>query len=1732
MADRYWVGGTASWDGTAGTKWSATSGGPGGASVPTSADDVFFNAASGAGTVTIAAGNTGARSINCTGFTGTIAGSAAISVAGSVTLVAAMTYTHSGTVSFTGTGTLTTAGKTFSGVTVNGAGITLTLGDALNISTRTLTITQGTFTTANFNVTAGDIVSTGVIVRAMNLGSSTIVLSSTAPFRPSGSNLTFNAGTSNIQLTSSVITSFGGALTFNNVSFTGTSVASRTIVDVNTYNNLTLSGPSAAGTVTYNMSNRQIINGTLSTTGTAGNRRVRITSDTYGISQILTINSTPSLVDVDFIDTIVQGTAVPISGTRIGNLGGCIGITFSAPKTVYWNPPVSTTIWGGDGWAATSGGAHNTDNFPLAQDTAVIDNSSAGSTILINTGSQIPIGTLDASTRTTAFTINFNQAGTVYGNFTLGSGISLTGTSTLTFSGRSTQTITSAGKSFSCPIVVDTYGGIVTLADALSMGSQTLTVTNGTFNTANFNLSAGRLVSDNTNVRTIILGSSTVSLNETIPINISTITNLTFGAGTSQINITGPGPTIQSGGLTFHNVSLTETGSNVTVITGSTNTFNNLSVTAPTSAIKTLSIQSNQTVTGTLTVVGASPIRRIFLRSDTFGTSRTLSVGTLVGTDCDFRDITIAGAAAGTAPTRAGNAGNNSGITFPAPKTVYWNLSASRNWSANGWALSSGGTPAVNNFPLAQDTAVFDNAGAAGTITVEQPWFVGSINGSARTNAVSFSFVSFPLVIANLTLGTGFSTFAAEMQGIGATQTVTTNGITMDSLIVEAPGSTIVLGDALTLSNSLFLFRGTLDAATYNVTTPLLDNNNTNTRTLKMGSGTWTLTGTGTVWNAGTVTNLTFEKGTANIVLSDNSTTDRTFAGGGLSYNKLTIGGNTSTSITTITGNNQFAELASTKTVAHTIALGTTVQTFGAWTVTGTVGNVVTLTGTGTLHIIAGAAVSGIDYLAMGSIAFSAASMGEFYAGANSTGTAGAPVYRTAKPADSIRYWVGGTGTWSSTARWSLSSGGAGGASIPRSHDDVVFNSGSNATAYTATVDTVTGGIRCKSLTITGPASGNLTLAGSAVMFIHNNVSLPATGLTRTYTGNITLTGSTTGRTFTTNGVALASTIAIDGVGCEWLLGSALNNGTSTVSVRNGTFDLANFNLTAGSLFSFETFITTANYNSRTIKLGSSTLTLSSSSAINFGTSSTVGESVARSLTFDAGTSQINCTSTSPSIVSASKTFHNVSLTSTAITSSTIAGIVIVGSAPTVFNNLTIAGRASAGVSNVTIDLPGTVVVNGTLTVSAGTDATCRTFIRSLTLGTAATITCAAFSGTDVDFRDITIAGAAAPISGTRFGDCRGNSSITFPAPKTVYWNLAGGGSWSATAWAATGGGTPAANNFPLAQDTCVFQATGLNSGASVSFDASFNVGTIDMSARTTNTMTLAVPSSTAATIHGNWINGTGVTLTSGAITSFLIFAGRGTQNITSAGVSFPIRFTINSPGGSVVMQDSLTYSSLSAFTLTTGTFNAAGFNFTYTSPGTFTATGSAARQLAFGSGTWTFTTAGGAFNAANTGLTVTGNGTITLTSGSAKSFGGGGVDYSGIILNQGGAGTLTIIGNNTFKDITATQTATSAATISLGTTTQRVTQFRGKGEATRLLTIQGTSAATPATLIYTGSGPATDTSVDYLSLLGVRAYPLTNTWYAGNNSINNGTLGWEFTSTPATTTSGNFLLFVMPRAA
>lgn len=334
MANRYWVGGTANWDGTAGTKWATTSGGSGGASVPTTADDVFFTNLS-TGTCTISTGNTGAKSINCTGFTGTISGTANITVAGSVTLVSGMTYSHTGVVTFTGTGTLTTAGKAFSTVTVNSAGITLTLGDALNTGPRGLTVTQGTFNAANYSVTVNTFTSNTISARTVTMGSGLWTLTGSAGTvwnTPTITNFTFNKNTANILLSSATTvarTFSGGGLSFNKLTIGGaTGISTLTVSGANSFTEIA-STKTVAHTVRF--STNQATIDTWSITGTVGNV-VTVDSSASGTQRNFNLTNVTSGIDYLSVTDIAVNQAnrfyVGANSTDGGNNSNVI---FTAP---------------------------------------------------------------------------------------------------------------------------------------------------------------------------------------------------------------------------------------------------------------------------------------------------------------------------------------------------------------------------------------------------------------------------------------------------------------------------------------------------------------------------------------------------------------------------------------------------------------------------------------------------------------------------------------------------------------------------------------------------------------------------------------------------------------------------------------------------------------------------------------------------------------------------------------------------------------------------------------------------------------------------------------------------------------------------------------------------------------------------------------------------------------------------------------------------------------------------------------------------------------------------------------------------------------------------------------------------------------------------------------------------------------------------------------------------------
>jgi hypothetical protein len=177
------------------------------------------------------------------------------------------------------------------------------------------------------------------------------------------------------------------------------------------------------------------------------------------------------------------------------------------------------------------------------------------------------------------------------------------------------------------------------------------------------------------------------------------------------------------------------------------------------------------------------------------------------------------------------------------------------------------------------------------------------------------------------------------------------------------------------------------------------------------------------------------------------------------------------------------------------------------------------------------------------------------------------------------RYWVnGGNGLWNSTTNWSTTSGGASGASVPTSSDDVFFDANGNSNS------TISANITVLSLTI--DAGYTATITHNAILGIVGNVTLGAnytiagtsrinisanctftsngktwpndlliqnTDTTVTLVGNLTITGSLS---FSFSGITINRTttevVYVDG----GLGGNGVNgcSGTAEIILRGGTW--------------------------------------------------------------------------------------------------------------------------------------------------------------------------------------------------------------------------------------------------------------------------------------------------------------------------------------------------------------------------------------------------------------------------------------------------------------------------------------------------------------------------------------------------------------------------------------------------
>lgn len=381
MANFFWVGGSATWDSTAGSKWAASSGAAASYIIaPTILDDVYFDAASGASTVVFASG-INCRSLNFTGFTGSFTGASAantVNIYGGLTMGTGMTVpAATNTFNFAATTTnagaghpITSNGKTLPKVTFNGVGGKWTLQDALTCNA--LTLTAGTFDTNNQAITAYSFTSSGSAVRVLTLGSTTLTIPTwdvNSIAIATAANLTITANTAtlvvsgrNAQVIFDVSTWSGTTLVLSGV---GQQIISTTGA---TITNVTRTGTAVTTDSLQIKGGNLTIPGTLTLTGNSSINRLLCASDVLGTPRVITAAAT-ALTDVDFMDIAIAGpTGSTITSDSFNRSNGAL------------HGSTSDAAAGGSGLTWSAGG-----NFNITSNASTANSSSSYITIPVAT---------------------------------------------------------------------------------------------------------------------------------------------------------------------------------------------------------------------------------------------------------------------------------------------------------------------------------------------------------------------------------------------------------------------------------------------------------------------------------------------------------------------------------------------------------------------------------------------------------------------------------------------------------------------------------------------------------------------------------------------------------------------------------------------------------------------------------------------------------------------------------------------------------------------------------------------------------------------------------------------------------------------------------------------------------------------------------------------------------------------------------------------------------------------------------------------------------------------------------------------------------------------------------------------------------------------------------------------------------------------------------------------------
>ena len=960
MANRYWVGGSGTWNTSATTNWSSaaplsftascsgttltTTGSPAltigltvrtsafvslgtitggsgnswtvsvggtqasqtmsaataGASVPTAADSVFFQLP---GTYSITM--TGALlcldiTVSAGTVTFSVGTSPTLAISGSMSLIAGTVWpvTDTAFVATTTGKTVTTNGVVIGQPTFNGVGGGWSLGSALTAS-GTTTLTNGALDLNGFNISTNIFNSNNANTRSLAFGSNFIFLTS------------------------------------------GT--AGTTVVSMATTTGLTVSGTggfSAAMSVT-----RTFTCGSTANNGLTGAPNLFLTSG----------SSVPTFTSQSWWNTLdITGTTCSF-GTSTQNLRNLTlatgGGTYNAFTAVMRGTGTITNLGKGIGALTINhtGTTTLTSNLACALSTSytqtagTIDfagfNLTCTGTATFTSGTLSNIGTISCTTFTvTTGTFDFTQ-----GTITPSTSFTVTGSGTFNYNGGTLSSVS------------------------------LFTFTSGTLNLNSNNITATEFVSNNSNVRTINFGATgSITIGGT-GLTMNTMTNLTmtgsryFYAASTQTRTIATGVNASGGGYTTNGVKLIFTGTGTSL-----QTFSFVSNQCYFDLIDFGTSSVSVSVSGALNVNSAT----FSATGPTLSGLNFLGTGTLISNGKTLSGLTIANV---NGVTTLGDALSHTGSTMTLTSGGFdlngFNCSCN-TWSSSGTSSRSiafgsnyinltGTTGTVLSMATATgfsatgtggfrasvppSSAVY-TCGTTGAPTAAPSLFftTGTLSGATVTTGgyfgnLDFGTTTFALNVStslNLT-GLVLSASGSTASGITATMigsgTLNGNGKTLTALTINHSGTTTITGNLTTSGNTTLTQGAIAFSGSPTLTIPSF---------ISVGPSVRSITGAGiiTVSSAWTVTNGTNFTGSG-YTINMTSATGKTFAGGtgGAAYGTLVQAG---AGALTISGSNTFDDIqASTRPSTITFTASTT-QTLANLTLSGTAGNLVTLNST------------------------------------------------------------------------------------------------------------------------------------------------------------------------------------------------------------------------------------------------------------------------------------------------------------------------------------------------------------------------------------------------------------------------------------------------------------------------------------------------------------------------------------------------------------------------------------------------------------------------------------------------------------------------------------------------------------------------------------------------------------------------------------------------------------------